>query len=120
MQRTPLCSTLHSVRRLNARSEFREALYAGEIEAFYEAYHAHGRPARARAEGRCAGSTGSSAYCRLGLHPIVEQTQLIGSLTCPVLERAVFDCARWRRGGQELRLGLPLVSWTCSIPTCRP
>jgi EAL domain-containing protein (putative c-di-GMP-specific phosphodiesterase class I) len=40
--------------------------------------------------------------------PIVEQTELIGPLTSYVLERAVVNCARWRRAGHDLTVSVNL------------
>ncbi len=99
----------HSVRRLNVLSEFREALAAGGIEVFYQPIM--------HMDGTCV--HGAEALVRwrhpeLGLLPpsdfipIVEQTELIGSLTRHVLERAVFDCARWRRAGEDLTVSVNL------------
>ena len=99
----------HSVRRLNVLSEFREALDAGEIEVFYQPImhmdgtRVHGAEGLVRWQHRELGLLPPSDFI-----PIVEQTELIGSLTRHVLERAVFDCARWRRGGQELTVSVNL------------
>jgi diguanylate cyclase (GGDEF)-like protein len=99
----------HSVRRLNVLSEFRRALEAGEIEVFYQPImHMDGT--------RAHGAEGLVRWLHpeLGLLPpsdfipIVEQSALIGPLTRHVLERAVVDCARWRRAGHALTVSVNL------------
>ncbi len=99
----------HSVRRLNVLSEFREALNNGEIEVFYQPImhmdgtRVHGAEGLVRWQHPELGLLPPSDFI-----PIVEQTELIGSLTRHVLERAVFDCARWRRAGHDLTVSVNL------------
>jgi diguanylate cyclase (GGDEF)-like protein len=99
----------HSVRRLSVLSEFRRALDADEIVVFYQPImHMDG-----------ASVHGAEALVRwqhpeLGLLPpsdfigIVEQTGLIGPLTRHVLERAIAQCAGWRRAGRDLSVSVNL------------
>jgi diguanylate cyclase (GGDEF)-like protein len=99
----------HSVRRLSVLSEFREALDAGEVEVFYQPImhidgtRVHGAEGLVRWRHPELGLLPPSDFI-----PIVEQTALIGSLTRHVLERAVVDCARWRRAGHELTVSVNL------------
>ena len=106
---TPPRSTVTRCARLNVLSEFRAALDAGEIEVFYQPImhmdgtRVHGAEGLVRWQHPELGLLPPSDFI-----PIVEQTELIGSLTRHVLERAVFDCARWRRGGHELTVSVDL------------
>ena len=99
----------HSVRRLSVLSEFRRALDSDEIVVFYQPImhmdgdRVHGAEALVRWQ-----------HPELGLLPpsdfigIVEQTGLIGPLTRHVLERAIAQCASWRRAGRNLTVSVNL------------
>ena len=99
----------HSVRRLSVLSEFRRALDSDEIVVFYQPImhmdgaRVHGAEALVRWQ-----------HPELGLLPpsdfigIVEQTGLIGPLTRHVLERAIAQCASWRRAGSNLTVSVNL------------
>ncbi|MGN6867533.1 MAG: putative bifunctional diguanylate cyclase/phosphodiesterase [Solirubrobacteraceae bacterium] len=99
----------HSLRRLSVLSEFRNALEAGQIEVFYQPImrmdgtRAHGAEGLVRWQHPELGLLPPSDFI-----PVVEQTALIGSLTRYVLERSVADCARWRRGGEDLTVSVNL------------
>jgi diguanylate cyclase (GGDEF)-like protein len=99
----------HSVRRLNVLSEFRNALDAGEIQVFYQPImrmdgtRVHGAEGLVRWQHPELGLLPPSDFI-----PIVEQTELIGPLTSYVLERAVVNCARWRRAGHDLTVSVNL------------
>jgi len=99
----------HSVRRLNVLSDFRRALDADEIVVFYQPImhmdgrRVHGAEALVRWQHPELGLLPPSDFM-----PIVEQTGLIGPLTRHVLERAVAQCAAWRRAGQELTVSVNL------------
>jgi diguanylate cyclase (GGDEF)-like protein len=99
----------HSVRRLSVLSEFRRALDHDEIVVFYQPIVqmngtcVHGAEALVRWQHPELGLLPPSDFI-----PIVEQTDLIAPLTRHVLERAVVDCARWRRAGQDLTVSVNL------------
>jgi predicted signal transduction protein with EAL and GGDEF domain len=99
----------HSVRRLSVLSEFRRALDSDEIVVFYQPIMrmdgtlVHGAEGLVRWQHPELGLLPPSDFI-----PIVEQTDLIAPLTRHVLERAVADCARWRRGGRDLTVSVNL------------
>jgi len=99
----------HSVRRLSVLSEFRRALDSDEIVVFYQPImhmdgaRVHGAEALVRWQHPELGLLPPSDFM-----PIVEQTGLIGPMTRHVLERAVAQCAAWRRAGQELTVSVNL------------
>ncbi|MBV8220536.1 MAG: EAL domain-containing protein, partial [Solirubrobacterales bacterium] len=99
----------HSVRRLNVLSDFRRALDTDEIVVFYQPImhldgtRVHGAEALVRWQHPELGLLPPSDFM-----PIVEQTGLIGPMTRHVLERAVAQCAAWRRAGQELTVSVNL------------
>ena len=99
----------HSVRRLSVLSEFRRALDADEIVVFYQPImymdgeRVHGAEALVRWQHPELGLLPPSDFI-----PIVEQTGLIGPLTRHVLDRAIAQCAGWRRAGQNLTVSVNL------------
>jgi diguanylate cyclase (GGDEF)-like protein len=99
----------HSVRRLNVLSDFRRALDSEEIVVFYQPImhmdgaRVHGAEGLVRWQHPELGLLPPSDFI-----PIVEQTGLVGPLTRHVLERAVAQCAEWRRAGQELTVSVNL------------
>jgi diguanylate cyclase (GGDEF)-like protein len=99
----------HSVRRLSVLSDFRRALDADEIVVFYQpimhmdGHRVHGAEALVRWQHPELGLLPPSDFI-----PIVEQTGLVGPLTKHVLERAVAQCAGWRRAGQDLTVSVNL------------
>jgi diguanylate cyclase (GGDEF)-like protein len=99
----------HSVRQLSVLSEFRRALDSDEIVVFYQPImdmdgtRAHGAEALVRWQHPDLGLLPPSDFM-----PIVEQTGLIGPLTRHVLEKAVAQCASWRRAGHELTVSVNL------------
>ena len=99
----------HSVRKLSVLSEFRRALDSDEIVVFYQPIMhmdgncVHGAEALVRWQHPELGLLPPSDFM-----PVVEQTGLIGPLTRHVLERAVAQCAAWRRAGQELTVSVNL------------
>jgi len=99
----------HSVRKLSVLSEFRRALDSDEIVVFYQPImhmdgtRVHGAEALVRWQHPELGLLPPSDFM-----PIVEQTGLIGPMTRHVLERAVAQCAAWRRAGQELTVSVNL------------
>src|ERR1700733_9454617 len=99
----------HSVRRLSVLSEFRRALDSDEIVVFYQpimhmdGVRVHGAEALVRWQHPDLGLLPPSDFI-----PIVEQTGLIGPLTKHVLERAIAECAQWRRAGQQLTVSVNL------------
>ena len=99
----------HSVRRLNVLSEFRRGLDSDEIVVFYQpimhmnGLRVHGAEALVRWQHPELGLLPPSDFM-----PLVEQTGLIGPLTRHVLERAVAQCAAWRRAGEELTVSVNL------------
>ena len=100
----------HSVRRLNVLSDFRRALATDEIVVYYQPIVAHRRRLTFTApRGSSAGSTPSWGFSRRRTFiQLVEQTGLIGPLTRHVLERAIEQCAAWRRAGQDLSVAVNL------------
>jgi diguanylate cyclase (GGDEF)-like protein len=99
----------HSVRKLSVLSEFRRALDNDEILVFYQPImhmggtRVHGAEALVRWQHPELGLLPPSDFM-----PIVEQTGLIGPMTRHVLERAVAQCAAWRRAGQEMTVSVNL------------
>ena len=99
----------HSVRKLSVLSDFRRALDSDEIVVFYQPImhmdgtRVHGAEALVRWQHPELGLLPPSDFM-----PIVEQTGLIGPMTRHVLERAVAQCAAWRRAGQELTVSVNL------------
>jgi diguanylate cyclase (GGDEF)-like protein len=99
----------NSVRRLSVVSDFRRALEQDEILAYYQ-------PIVDVAGGRVRGAEALVRWAHpdLGLLApgafvdIVEQTGLIGPMTLQVLERAVEQCSRWRRAGEDLTVAVNL------------
>jgi diguanylate cyclase (GGDEF)-like protein len=99
----------HSVRRLSVLSEFRRALDSDEIVVFYQPImymdgeRVHGAEGLVRWQHPELGLLPPSDFI-----PIVEQTGLIAPLTRHVLERAIAQCAEWRRAGRELTVSVNL------------
>jgi diguanylate cyclase (GGDEF)-like protein len=99
----------HSVRRLSVLTEFRRALDADEIVVYYQPImymdgeRLHGAEGLVRWQHPELGLLPPSDFI-----PIVEQTGLIGPLTRHVLERAIAQCAGWRRAGRELTVSVNL------------
>jgi diguanylate cyclase (GGDEF)-like protein len=99
----------HSVRRLSVLSEFRRALDTDEIVVFYQPIMqmdgtlVHGAEGLVRWQHPELGLLPPSDFI-----PIVEQTDLIAPLTRHVIQRAVIDCARWRRAGHDLTVSVNL------------
>jgi diguanylate cyclase (GGDEF)-like protein len=99
----------HSIRRLSVLSDFRRALYADEIVVHYQPIVDVDGSSLRGAEGLVRWE-----HPELGLIPpgdfvqTVEQSGLIGSLTRHVLERAISQCAAWRRDGRDLSMAVNL------------
>jgi EAL domain-containing protein (putative c-di-GMP-specific phosphodiesterase class I) len=99
----------HSVRRLNVLGDFRRALDADEIVVFYQPIMhmdgscVHGAEGLVRWQHPELGLLPPSDFI-----PIIEQTSLVGPLTRHVLEKAVAQCAAWRRAGQDLTVSVNL------------
>jgi diguanylate cyclase (GGDEF)-like protein len=99
----------HSMRRLSVLSDFRRALEAGEITVYYQ-------PILDVAGSRVCAAEGLLRWIHpeLGVIPAgdfietVEQSGLIGPLTRHVLERAIAQCAAWRRAGRYVSVAINL------------
>jgi diguanylate cyclase (GGDEF)-like protein len=99
----------HSMRRLSVLSDFRRALGSDEIVVYYQPIVDVGDEHVRAAEGLVRWN-----HPELGVLPpgafmqIVEQTGLIGPMTRLVLERAIEQCAQWRRSGRQLSVAVNL------------
>ena len=99
----------HTLQRLQTISDFRHALASEEIVVHYQ-------PILDLSDRRVRGAEGLVRWQhpRLGLLapgafiPAVEQTELIGPLTRHVLERAIAQCATWRRSGEDMCVSVNL------------
>jgi diguanylate cyclase (GGDEF)-like protein len=99
----------HSVRRLSVLSDIRHALASDQIVVHYQ-------PIVDLDDLRVTGAEGLVRWQHpeLGLIPpgafvqTVEQTGLIGPLTRYVLERAIAECAAWRKDRGELSVAVNL------------
>ncbi len=97
----------HSRRRLTVLSDFRRALETDELVVHYQ-------PIIDIADSRPLGAEGLVRWehPELGLLPpiefipVAEQSGLISLLTRHVLERAIVQCAHWRRDGKELTVSV--------------
>jgi diguanylate cyclase (GGDEF)-like protein len=100
---------VYSRRRLNVLSDFQRALGADEIVVHYQ-------PIVDAEEGRVCGAEALIRWQHpeLGLLApgafiqVIEQTPMIGPLTRHVIDRAIEQCATWRRAGRELTVSVNL------------
>ncbi len=98
-----------SAQRLSVLSDFRRALLQDEIDLHYQPIVETGDLAVCGAEGLVRWE-----HPQLGLlppayfMPAVEQTNLIGPMTSHVLDRALAQCAEWRRSGREMTVSVNL------------
>jgi diguanylate cyclase (GGDEF)-like protein len=100
---------VYSRRRLGVLSDFQRALGAGEIVVHYQ-------PIVNMDEGRVCGAEALVRWehPELGLLApalfvqLIEQTPMIGPLTRHVIDRAIEQCAQWRRDGRELGVSVNL------------
>jgi diguanylate cyclase (GGDEF)-like protein len=99
----------HSVRRLSVLSDIRHALASDQIVVHYQPIVDLDDLSVTGAEGLVRWQ-----HPELGLIPpgafvqTVEQTGLIGPLTRHVLERAIAECAAWRKAGRDLSVAVNL------------
>ncbi len=99
----------HSVRRLSVLSDIRNALASDQIVVHYQPIVDLDDLSVTGAEGLVRWE-----HPEMGLIPpgafvqTVEQTGLIGPLTRHVLERAIAECAAWRKGGRDLSVAVNL------------
>ncbi|MEA2272001.1 MAG: hypothetical protein QOI98_709 [Solirubrobacteraceae bacterium] len=99
----------HSVQKLRVLGDFRRALEADEIVLHYQPImdlderRVRGAEALVRWEHPELGLLSPAAF----LH-IVEQTPMIGLLTRQVLDKAIAQCAAWRRTGLDLTVAVNL------------
>jgi diguanylate cyclase (GGDEF)-like protein len=99
----------HSAQRLSVLSDFRRALLDNEIVLHYQPIVELGDMVVCGAEGLVRWE-----HPQLGLLPpayfipAVEQTGLIGPLTSHVLDRALAQCAEWRRSGRAMTVSVNL------------
>jgi diguanylate cyclase (GGDEF)-like protein len=99
----------HSVRRLSLVSDVRRALESDEVVVYYQPKvdprtgRVHGAEALVRWEHPRFGLLTPAAF--IG---VVEQTELIGPLTRHVLDRAIAQCATWRRENRDLSVAVNL------------
>ena len=99
----------HSAQRLSVLSDFRRALLNDEIVVHYQPIVDLGDLAVRGAEGLVRWEHPSEGLLAPGLFmPAVEQTGLIGPLTSHVLDRALSQCAEWRRSGNEMTVAVNL------------
>jgi diguanylate cyclase (GGDEF)-like protein len=99
----------HSVRRLSVHSDIRRALVADEIVVHYQpiidldGLTVRGAEGLVRWQHPEHGLIPPGAFVQT-----IEQTGLIGPLTRHVLERAIAECADWRRDGREMSVAVNL------------
>jgi len=99
----------HSVRRLSVLSDIRHALVADEIVVHYQpiidvdSLRVRGAEGLVRWQHPEHGLIPPGAFVQT-----IEQTGLIGPLTRHVLERAIAECADWRRDGREMSVAVNL------------
>jgi diguanylate cyclase (GGDEF)-like protein len=100
---------VYSRRRLGMLSDFQRALGSDEIVVHYQ-------PIVDLDEGRLCGAEALVRWQHpeLGLLApgefiqLIEQTPMIGPLTSYVIDRAIEQCANWRRAGHELAVSVNL------------
>ena len=99
----------HAAQRLSVLSDFRRALLHDEIVLHYQPIVELGDMVVCGAEALVRWE-----HPALGLlppayfMPAVEQTSLIGPMTSHVLDRALAQCAGWRRAGREMTVSVNL------------
>ncbi|HEY5427900.1 MAG TPA: EAL domain-containing protein, partial [Solirubrobacteraceae bacterium] len=99
----------HSLRRLSVHSDIRRALVADEIVVHYQpiidldGLTVRGAEGLVRWQHPEHGLIPPGAFVQT-----IEQTGLIGPLTRHVLDRAIAECATWRRDGQEMSVAVNL------------
>ena len=99
----------HSMRRLNALSDFRRALEAGELVVYYQPIvdlpelQLHGAEALVRWQHPEQGLIRPAEFIQ-----IVEQSGMIALLTRYVLDSAIRQCAQWRLTGEQLCVSVNL------------
>jgi diguanylate cyclase (GGDEF)-like protein len=99
----------NSVRKLNVLSDFRRALTQDEIVVYFQPIvdvvgsRVRGAEALVRWEHPTRGLLAPGAFVEA-----VEQTGLIAPMTRVVMERAVEQCAEWRRQGRDLSVAVNL------------
>jgi diguanylate cyclase (GGDEF)-like protein len=99
----------HSVRRLSVLSDIRHALVSDEIVVHYQpiidvdSLRVRGAEGLVRWQHPEHGLIPPGAFVQT-----IEQTGLIGPLTRHVLERAIAECAAWRRDGREMSVAVNL------------
>jgi predicted signal transduction protein with EAL and GGDEF domain len=99
----------HSLRRLSVLSDVRRALATDEVVVHYQPKvdldnrRVWGAEALVRWQHPEFGLLPPAAFVN-----VVEQTGLIGPLTRHVLERSIWQCAAWRRDGEDLAVAVNL------------
>jgi diguanylate cyclase (GGDEF)-like protein len=99
----------NSVRKLNVLSDFRRALTSDELVVYFQPIvdvvgtRVRGAEALVRWEHPTRGLLAPGAFVEA-----VEQTGLIAPMTRLVMERAVEQCAQWRRDGRDLSVAVNL------------
>jgi diguanylate cyclase (GGDEF)-like protein len=98
-----------SVQRLAVLSDFRRALLDGEIVVHYQPIVALSDFAVRGAEGLVRWEHPEQGLLSPAVFmDAVEQTGLIGPLTHHVLDRAIAQCAEWRRRGNDMTVAVNL------------
>ena len=99
----------HSVRRLSVLSDIRHALASDEIVVHYQPIIDLDNLTVRGAEGLVRWQHPEHGLIPPGAFvQTIEQTGLIGPLTRHVLERAIAECAAWRRDGREMSVAVNL------------
>jgi diguanylate cyclase (GGDEF)-like protein len=99
----------HSMRRLSVLSEFRRALDENEITVHYQPIVDVNGTRVCAAEGLLRWEHPTQGMIPAGeFIETVEQSGLIGPLTRYVLERAIAQCAMWRKEGRTLSVAINL------------
>jgi diguanylate cyclase (GGDEF)-like protein len=99
----------HSVRRLSVLADIRHALASDQIVVHYQPIVDLDDLSVRGAEGLVRWNHPEQGLIPPGAFvQTVEQTGLIGPLTRHVLERAIAECAAWRRDGRDLSVAVNL------------
>jgi diguanylate cyclase (GGDEF)-like protein len=99
----------HSLLRLSVLSEFRRALSEDEVVVHYQPILALSDRSIRGAEALVRWQHPERGLLLPGdFVSTVEQTDLVGPLSRRVLERAIADCAAWRRQGREISVSVNL------------
>jgi diguanylate cyclase (GGDEF)-like protein len=99
----------HSLLRLSVLSEFRRALSDDEVVVHYQPIMALSDRSIRGAEALVRWQHPERGLLLPGdFVSTVEQTDLVGPLSRRVLERAIADCAAWRRQGREISISVNL------------